>query len=293
MAEISIIIPTCLRKQVFKKTIEAAILAIENIEAEIVVINDCIEDEILFEHPKVKIYKNTRKGVSSARNFGASLSGSPLLLFIDNDILITEENVLKTIQAHLSKDRLIVNANWVYPPEIILLIDKHQFGRVLKFWKLDSFVNRYIFHTHGIWYSKLFKAKFPFAGFYFSIKKYDFMNFGMFNEDIVFGEEEKDVSKKLVDNKIEYWIDPENIVYHNEFDRIISYREWLKRMQISNAFAMGEKEKKQTPLIIKLMLRFLVKVNYYILDHFPNMPYIDKLFAKLLYLQTVLLKLTA
>ena len=97
MPVLTIIIPTWKRDEVFSETIAAAVEAVKNIDAEILVINDCGEDEVLFEHTKVKIYNNPGRGVSQARNSGASLAKSPILLFIDNDILITEENIVKTI----------------------------------------------------------------------------------------------------------------------------------------------------------------------------------------------------
>ena len=285
MPELSIIIPTWKRNNIFSATISAVISAVSNIDAEVIVINDNIEDKILVDHPKVKVYNNTGRGVTRARNLGASLATAPLLLFIDNDILISSENLIKTLKVHKTKSRVIVNANWVYPPAIISIIDKYQFGRIRKFWKLDSFESRYIFHNKGLWEHKLFKATLPFAGFYFSISKDIFLNFLKFNENIVFGKEEEELSKKISDNDITYWVDPENIVYHNEIDRIADYREWLKNVQMRDC----ETIKKSRPFRLR-SLALLAKINYFILDHFPNKTYLDKTYAKFLYMQTRLLK---
>ena len=282
MPVLTIIIPTWKRDKIFSETIAAAVEAVKNIDAEILIINDCGEDEVVFEHTKVKVYNNPGRGVSKARNSGASLAKSPILLFIDNDILITEENIVKTIQIHAAKERIILNASWVYPPAITSVIDNHQFGRILKLWKLDSYEKRYIFHNGGQWHNKLFKAKLPFAGFCFSIRKNDFLNFAMFNEKILFGGEEAGLSEKLTSNNIEYWIDPENIVYHNEFDRVFNYKKWLNKYP--EVDYNKAKTNKQT------INFFFVKIVYFMLDHFPNRPYLDKIYAKLLYVQSLFLK---
>lgn len=287
MPAISIIIPTRQRAAIFMQTLEAAVKAISAIDAEIIIVNDCKTEDISYFHPKVRIYKNRGRGVSVARNYGAELANSPLLLFIDNDILISSENITRTLAIHAGKDHIIVNANWEYPPELRAGFSKNQFARVICFWKQDSFKNRYT-SFNGPWQAEPFAALWPFAGFYFSVSKKDFIEFARFNEENVFGGEEEEVSKKIA-GKLEYWIDPLNIVYHNETDKLSGYREWLKRIDINKA----DREAFVKNGLKGFLLRtasLLVPFNYFILDHFPNKPAFDKMYARLLYFQSLILK---
>ena len=71
--EISIIIATRNSEQILWETVEKACIAIENKNAEIIVVNDGdsplnVPDSLVY---KIYCFNNPKKGVSSARNFGA------------------------------------------------------------------------------------------------------------------------------------------------------------------------------------------------------------------------------
>lgn len=286
MPDISIIIATRQRNEIFRQTLAAAVNAIENLNAEIIVVNDFPEEKINYDDSRVKIADNPGRGVSSARNHGAEIAASPLLLFIDNDILINAENVRSTIAVHAAHPHILLNANWEYPAAIKEKLARSSFGRVIRFWKLDSFRNRYS-SFNGAWGTKLFKAKWPFAGFFFSIMKADFLAHGRFNTERIFGGEEEELSGRLA-GKIEYWIDPQNIVYHNEYDKLTGYRNWLERSLVNAAQRAANRKSGWKGAWLR-RLGFLVPVNYFILDHFPNHRWFDKGFARFLYFQALLL----
>ncbi|HNL17615.1 MAG TPA: glycosyltransferase, partial [Chitinophagales bacterium] len=67
---LSIIIPTKDRTEILKLTLQKAIEAIEGFEIEIIVVNDGNEIKEKFENPKIQYFKNPKKGVTTARNYG-------------------------------------------------------------------------------------------------------------------------------------------------------------------------------------------------------------------------------
>src|SRR5687768_17265350 len=94
--ELSIIIPTKDRVAIFYKTLKNAFQAIADIDAEIIIVNDSktsiVEVEALYRD-KVAVYNNPKSGVASARNYGAARASAGLPLFLDDDMLISQENI--------------------------------------------------------------------------------------------------------------------------------------------------------------------------------------------------------
>ena len=280
MAKISIIIPTWKRDEIFSETIHAALHAINNIDAEIIVINDFPEKAIHIDNEKVTVVNNIGRGVTVARNYGAKLANAELVLFIDNDIIVSEENIRKTLALHAHQKSIIANCIWVYPDSILNKINDSSFGRTLVGWKLGSFKDRYE-AFNGKWDEHIFQAKYPFAAFYFSVEKKDYLATGGFNENIIVGGEEVEFSDGLKKIGVRYIIDPENIVLHNEKDRTFDYMEWLKR----TALAYQQKEKLTSvkqPFSIFYVLGFMESVLYKIIDNIPNKRNYDKTYARVL-----------
>ncbi|MBX3164160.1 MAG: glycosyltransferase family 2 protein [Bacteroidetes bacterium] len=228
---LSIIIPTKDRGEVFYKTLNAAYQATKNVSAEIIVINDSKTNNVVIEEKfldRVSVFNNPKSGVAAARNYGASLANGKWLLFLDDDMIMNEENIHLYLQHTNREDKFCVNIEWIYPPELIAQIEKNAFGRFLiKYgfttmrgwsnypdWTTNSIVEvtsvaspnlflrkQYFFETHG------YDEKFPFAGF----------------EDYAF-------SKRLEQHNFKMYVDTTSIMYHNEADRI-EPKEWFKRKE--------------------------------------------------------------
>ena len=83
---ISIIIPTKDRETIFEKTLYSALKAVEGYDIEIIVVNDSKEHKVLLKdkYPNVIVVDNPKEGVASARNLGARIAKSDLLLFFDD-----------------------------------------------------------------------------------------------------------------------------------------------------------------------------------------------------------------
>jgi len=280
MPVLSIIIPTWKRDEIFAQTITAAIAAVKDIDAEIIVINDFSEKPIVIDNDKVTVVNNRGRGVTVARNYGARLAKAKLILFVDNDIVINKDNIIKTLALHEQYSHVLANSNWVYPDVILKRINDSSFGRILISWRLNSFKNRYE-GFNGPWSESIFEGIYPFAAFYFSIEKEDYLATGGLNENIIVGGEEEGFANELKKLGIKYIVDPENIVLHNEIDRTFDYKEWLKR----TALAYQQKDDRESikkPFSFFKLIGFMEKPLYKILDSVPNKPSFDKTYARIL-----------
>src|ERR1700722_2479252 len=128
--QFSIIMPTFERGEVFKQSIAAAIEAIKDFDAEIIVINDSKKSKIILpeSNPKIRVIDNPKTGVASARNLGAAMANADLLIFVDDDIIINKEALERTLLLYKNNDERCYNSDWVYPPELDERICKTQFG---------------------------------------------------------------------------------------------------------------------------------------------------------------------
>lgn len=114
--QFSIIMPTFERGNVFEQSIAAAIEAIEDFDAEIIVVNDNKRSKIIIkekEH-KVKVVDNPKSGVASARNLGARLADADLLIFVDDDIIINRKALEYTLELYRNNFDRCYNSDWTY-----------------------------------------------------------------------------------------------------------------------------------------------------------------------------------
>ena len=153
MPLLSIIIPTFNRDRILQKTLEAANAAIENLDAEIIVVNDSKTSipVIPARFLKTRLVNNPKQGPASARNLGARLASAPDLLFMDDDFLTDRNCLLEARRLLEVYPNDCFNFPNQYPPELYEKIRKTQFGRYLitkgftstkdtqkKFWKEDE-----------------------------------------------------------------------------------------------------------------------------------------------------------
>jgi GT2 family glycosyltransferase len=135
---LSIIIPTCNRKETIKKTLDHLVSTGElfNYTYEIIVVNDgsdeLFEIENLYVKFNIRIIKNHgKKGAAAARNLGASLAIYDLLLFIDDDILLKEGSIRQIIDFHKTEPNCLMSGSREYSPEIIKKLSKSPFGKFM------------------------------------------------------------------------------------------------------------------------------------------------------------------
>lgn len=289
--ELSIIIPTKDRAPILQKTISEAYQAISAYNAEIIVINDSKTREVeiaqVYQN-KITVINNPKSGVASARNLGARYAKADLLLFLDDDMLIAQDNIQTTLQLHQLYKNCCINLNWIYPPELTDKIRHTQFGRYLihfgftslKGWnKGEYWDDNQIFKTNGI------------TSQYLSIEKNLFEKLGGYNENFPHaGFEDFELAQRLKKNEITFYIYPLSMVFHNEQDRL-HIQPWLQRKKRGGetrqvAVQMGFTEveihyskQKFALLLLLVKLQTFMKV---LLKIIPKTTYFDFLYFRII-----------
>lgn len=227
---ISIIIATRNREEILLQTLKKACAAIENMNAEIIVVNDGDMDLKL---PKeildiIKLFKNPKRGVASARNFGADNAKGSILFFVDDDMWINRE-IIEWINAFIIKNKnteATYNINWEYPDNLNEKLHNSKIGKYI-------LSNRY----NSMWGRMHEKGEEPKTGLHlFNIvsscslimSKKIFEKAGRYNEAMIFQGEDIDLSNKLNDLSIPIYCLFDVTLHHNHQDRL-EIKSFLKR----------------------------------------------------------------
>jgi glycosyltransferase involved in cell wall biosynthesis len=216
--DLSIIIPTFERDDVFKRTIKNTIKAIKDLDVEIIVVNDSNKPLIpIYNTENLTVLTNPKKGAASARNIGAASANGSILLFIDNDVLISRTNIIRIIELNKKHPKSCFNFFWFYPPDLIEKLPSTSFGRFL----LNNLIFSNLSRLGKINSSKSFTEVNGIASYFLSISRSNFLKIGGYDERIPkAGVEDMILSKELIKNNIKMYFSYEDIVYHNEADRL-------------------------------------------------------------------------
>lgn len=249
---LSIIIPTKQREDVFYKTLIAlnnALLSFEN-DFEVIIVNN--DDNFLPVNltDDFKLINCSFGGVAASRNMGAKYANGDILLFLDNDILISSESLKKGYEyfINLSKlnDRMVLNFNWVYPQNIYDKLTQNSFGRYMLYYEFDKYEGKAWTNTTFDKNNEYIKTN-MFTSCAFFIKKSIFSQIGGYNENFKFaGYEDNDFKEKLIKNNIDIYLLPNIYVYHNEKD-YLDLKKFLERKYRSaytrkQAVALGDSD---------------------------------------------------
>ncbi|MBL7863578.1 MAG: glycosyltransferase [Cyclobacteriaceae bacterium] len=229
--QISIIISTSNRGEIFTKTLTACIEAVSNLNAEIIVVHDRTYNsfQVLAQTAvPVAVLRSPRPGVAAKRNLGAANARGTLLLFLDDDILTSDAVIGHMIKLHESAQDICVNPNWVYPANLMRDLPSSAFGRFLLAYNFVGFKGWY---GDPSWKDNaLFQSK-SIASFHLSISRENFLKSGGYNENFAeAGFEDYDYPKRLKEADLRFFIDSSVCVFHNEEDRT-TIRPWLVRQQ--------------------------------------------------------------
>jgi glycosyltransferase involved in cell wall biosynthesis len=132
---VSIIIASRDREKVLLETLTIGCNIIKDQPGEIIVIND---GDIPIEIPQdiiaqIHYLENPGRGVSAARNHGASKAKGDILFFIDDDMWITQQTLKKIYELH--KDDFLTNnvivMNWEYPEKLQKDMSTKKIGRYI------------------------------------------------------------------------------------------------------------------------------------------------------------------
>lgn len=243
--QVSVIIPTKDREQLFDEALQSVIKAIEGYDAEVIVINDSKTSRpiIPLEFRNVRLVDNPKRGVASARNLGALFSEAEYILFMDDDFVIPSDSVRHAIEIASLDSKKIHLFNWVYPPVLQQRLVQFQFGRYLL---------AHGFTTVEGWLGNdwsdddVFELK-DGASYFLPIKRSVFTEIGGYDESFSHaGAEDYDFVQRAKEKGVRFYLDKSRTLYHNEGDRI-ELKNWLKRKErngetLQMAVSLGHEE---------------------------------------------------
>lgn len=289
--QLSIIIPTTNdRDALFRVTLNNAVEAIRGLNAEILVINDSPGNmlDIPLEYVNVKVLNNPVKGVTLARNYGARMARGELLLFLDNDILISSQSVKHFINLHHSLPSACVNPNWVYPDDLYRKLDQSNLGHFLKKHNLTTMKGWY--GDDKLWKdNELFAVK-SVASFHLSISKNNFIKSGGYNTELAYGSEDHDFPHRLIAAGIKLYIDTRITVFHNEADRLnldvrlsnVEFRTRARKLAVKLGYEELKINYSQPKKIAFSLIYLFRKPLILLLNSLPTTPFGYKLYNRLL-----------
>lgn len=231
---LSIIIPTKQREDVFYETVTALNKALQLFEYdfEVIIVNNDDKSLLLTLPNYFKQINCITGGVAAARNMGAKYANGDILLFLDNDILISSESLKKGYDYFINlsnlNDRIVLNFNWVYPQNIYDTLTQNSFGRYMLYYGFDKYEGQAWTNTTFDKNNEYIKTN-MFTSCAFFIKKSIFSQIGGYNENFKFaGYEDNDFKEKLIKNNIDIYLLPNIYVYHNEKD-YLDLKKFLER----------------------------------------------------------------
>ncbi len=292
MPLLSIIIPTKDRESIFQETLKRAHLSIANFDAEIIVVNDSKTQPVIIppHYKNIHVINNPESGVASARNNGASIAQSPLLLFLDDDMWISAELIKKALELNADYPKAVFNFNWEYPPELRKQIQQHPFGRFLEsiqFTTLKGWCRGMDWHD-----DKMF-ASTGLAGANLLISKEIYVSVNGYDASFpLAGAEDHDFSKRIIKAGFKLYIYPMIKTLHNEVNKT-SLRGFLSRtynnaITFRHAVNIGYSELtiNYSPLkkSVYQAMKYFYKPLIFISDHWINIRALDFIYFRLCHL---------
>jgi GT2 family glycosyltransferase len=285
----SIIIPSKNRLDVLFYSLEYTVSAVKDLDVEIILINDG-DQEInipLQWKSKISIHKNPKSGVASARNLGARLASTGLLIFMDDDMLIHKGAVERAIAISKDYPDSTLNINWIYTPELLKKITKTKFGRYLHNFGFTSLKG---WNKEQPWNEEELFENIGITSQFLAIHKDTFNLVGGYDETFPHaGYEDYDFSKRLKKQGVRFYIWPKDIIYHHETDRHELYK-WLDRkkrggetrkhavLRGNNELALHYSSLKS---IILTLLVITKRIWIAFLNMLPNLRILDGIYGKL------------
>ena len=281
--DISIIIPTYERGNIFNKTLESVFQSTSHLNCEIIVVNDSKKSKPIIgkEYHNVQLFNNPRKGCTSARNFGALQASSEFLLFLDDDFIITQNSINKILFYLKNHPNKAFNVAWEYPATLYDKILTQKVGRYLTYHlKFTSYKDR----IGKNWRDKeLFLNPQGLGSGFFAISKAAFLKADGYNEEYVFAAD-RDMAKRLFSVGVSVFIVPNIQVFHNEEDKLTLKKFFeRRRFGVYKAVNFGIIPRVEYGKIKSIILTFLIFIRpllYFVAYIIPNIRILDKLYYK-------------
>lgn len=226
---ISIIIPTHHRGEILDECIRSVLDSISS-DDQVLVINDYKKTILVdtWNDSRLTILDNPKSGAASARNFGASKAKAPVLLFIDDDMLINRSAIESCYELLHEIPDSVVMADWIFNPAEMESMKRSLFGRYmisigrtsLRGWaKGVEWSENSFFQNRGI------------TSQFLMIPSTYFHDLGGYDEAFPYaGFEDYDMARKMNKRNHRLLVNTRCLVYHNEKDRI-SLAAFLERQR--------------------------------------------------------------
>ena len=207
--EISFLIPTRNRPENLKKNLlYLSKLNIQNLHSEVIVLDDCSElsyDSVLLEFENIQYFKNSSPmGISYVRNKLAQYAKGKYLIFLDDDVLISENTSIKLIYDLFEKDNTLGLVSFNISAHINK--NKSTSGNLFVFKQIP-------FKKYQLFFNPQLKNKVNYVSYFigaaFACRRDIFNNEVIFDELFYWGNEEIDFSYNIIKNNLK-------ILYHPE-----------------------------------------------------------------------------
>ena len=282
----SVIIPTKDRQNILSKSLDCLKQVPGIQDLDVIVINDSdipVSIDSLNFPKSLRVLKNPGKGVASARNFGVSNAVHEWLIFMDDDMMVRPDT-FKKLETYYSDKNAVLNVNWVYTPSMMNLAANNPFVRYLKKYRFDSMEgwsndpnwnNEKVFEVPGV------------NSAFLLINKSAFLSIGGFDEKFPFaGFEDHDLSERLKKSGVKMFVDPTNVIFHNEEDRM-KIENWLERKRrgaitrkvaVSKGYTHYHLQYSPAKKLVNRLVYASREQLLAILNHWPKNKRLDSLF---------------
>lgn len=276
--EISIIIPTFNREVVLRQTLDNLKPLADKYPIEIIIVNDGETLKENYTAENIHVFKNPKKGVTAARNFGAAKAKSDILFFLDDDMWCNED----AIKAILSfKERGLTNTscflmNWEYPAELKEKLNKEKIGRYLLNANYHTLEGRLMDKVDN---TLEFKQIDSIGSCSFVISKQLFAQIGGYNESYIFQGEDIAIAQTINRHHIPILLSTQITCFHNHKDRLdiegMMDRDY--RGYYSQFFQHGDDAINSTKSKFYKILLHIQNLILKVYNLIPNSPAYDKL----------------
>lgn len=216
---ITVIIPTYNRGEILDECIRSVLDSISS-EDQVLIINDYKKTPLVnvWKDTRLSILDNPKSGAASARNLGASQAKAPVLLFIDDDMLINRSAIESCFSLLQEKPDSVIMSDWIFNPVETESMRRSLFGRYMISIGRTSLRG----WTRGVQWRE--NSCFPNKGItsqFLMMQSACFHSLGGYEEAFPFaGFEDYDMARKMTMHNHQLLINTRCIVYHNETDRI-------------------------------------------------------------------------
>lgn len=242
LPSVSVVIPTFRRPETLERTLNALSQVSYDNSFEIIVVDDGSGDTtvktvegVRDEHPHLVLRPIEQKnaGAASARNTGARAANGEVIVFLDDDMLVEPDHLVRHI-AHLNdpEAKRVTNGAWEFAPEVRRELESSSFGR-FRLW-LETWIKNGI-EMEPV--DRNLSKPSMLTACTLGIRRKDFLDLGGFDESFpAAGYEDQDFSVRAARAGFNFIYDKRIVLSH--LDQRTSLSDFSRRIR-QGAFTAG------------------------------------------------------